>query len=176
MRPKRFIPTWDSPPFEGSPLAIVYYRPGTTGWGATYSGRPTALWKPAPSYPDWLPSTSLASRYPGASAPADDPDQDGMSNEAEMLAGTDPAESRSRLVLERAPRIEDLSEPDRTPPGDREHALYLRTIPGKTYGVHIADALGEWRLDRILTATTTQARLLFPKPNPAAFYRVILAQ
>jgi len=26
--------------------AVVYYLPGTTGWGATFDGRPTALWKP----------------------------------------------------------------------------------------------------------------------------------
>jgi hypothetical protein len=26
--------------------AFVYYLPGTTGWGATYGGRPTALWNP----------------------------------------------------------------------------------------------------------------------------------
>jgi hypothetical protein len=24
--------------------ATVYYLPGTTGWGPTYAGRPTALW------------------------------------------------------------------------------------------------------------------------------------
>ena len=24
----------------------VYYLPGTTGWGATFAGRPTALWNP----------------------------------------------------------------------------------------------------------------------------------
>ena len=26
--------------------ATVYYLPGTTGWGPTSGGRPTALWKP----------------------------------------------------------------------------------------------------------------------------------
>ena len=26
--------------------AIIYYLPGTTGWGATFGGRPTALWQP----------------------------------------------------------------------------------------------------------------------------------
>ena len=25
--------------------ATVYYLPGTTGWGATYAGRPTAVWQ-----------------------------------------------------------------------------------------------------------------------------------
>ena len=28
--------------------AIVYYLPGTTGWGSTFGGLPTALWNPQP--------------------------------------------------------------------------------------------------------------------------------
>ena len=35
------------PPFDSSVSAItVYYLPGTTGWGATFAGRPTAMWIP----------------------------------------------------------------------------------------------------------------------------------
>jgi hypothetical protein len=34
------------PMFEGADNVTVYYLPGTTGWGATFAGRPTALWKP----------------------------------------------------------------------------------------------------------------------------------
>jgi len=29
----------------GADVVTVYYLPGTTGWGATFGGRPTALWK-----------------------------------------------------------------------------------------------------------------------------------
>ena len=32
--------------FMASSSAIVYYLPGTTGWGATFAGRPTRLWNP----------------------------------------------------------------------------------------------------------------------------------
>jgi hypothetical protein len=43
--------------FQSSPPALglvpfsacgvtIYYLPGTTGWGSTYGGRPTALWRP----------------------------------------------------------------------------------------------------------------------------------
>jgi BspA type Leucine rich repeat region (6 copies) len=32
--------------FDRDSKAIVYYLPGTTGWGKTFDGRPTALWKP----------------------------------------------------------------------------------------------------------------------------------
>jgi hypothetical protein len=31
--------------FAGATNATVYYLPGTTGWGSTFGGRPTALWK-----------------------------------------------------------------------------------------------------------------------------------
>jgi hypothetical protein len=32
--------------FSAVATAIVYYLPGTTGWGSTFGGRPTALWQP----------------------------------------------------------------------------------------------------------------------------------
>ncbi len=32
--------------FDGSSRAIVFYLPGTSGWGETYGGRPTVLWNP----------------------------------------------------------------------------------------------------------------------------------
>jgi hypothetical protein len=33
-------------PFLGATNATVYYLPGTTGWGATFAGRPAVLWNP----------------------------------------------------------------------------------------------------------------------------------
>jgi len=32
--------------FLGANNAIIYYLPGTTNWGATFGGHPTALWQP----------------------------------------------------------------------------------------------------------------------------------
>jgi hypothetical protein len=32
--------------FRNDQYAIVYYLPGTTGWGPTFGGRPTVLWNP----------------------------------------------------------------------------------------------------------------------------------
>jgi hypothetical protein len=32
--------------FDRDSKAIVYYLPGTTGWGKMFDGLPTALWKP----------------------------------------------------------------------------------------------------------------------------------
>ncbi len=37
-------PNLDTDVFSGADKATVYYLPGTTGWGLSYSGRPTALW------------------------------------------------------------------------------------------------------------------------------------
>src|SRR6185369_11563799 len=34
------------PVFAGADKGIVYYLPGSTGWGASFWGRPTALWQP----------------------------------------------------------------------------------------------------------------------------------
>jgi len=34
----------DSSVFDRTDNATVYYLPGTTGWGSTFGGRPTALW------------------------------------------------------------------------------------------------------------------------------------
>jgi hypothetical protein len=123
-----------------------------------------------------------------ATAEADDPDQDGMNNCAEMLAGTDPTDRASLLRLESIPRPADLTEADRTPIGAGQHAIYFRTVPGKQYGIQWNDSLsrdpgaewhmeeGLWRTEAVVTATTTQKRFVFDKPASQAFYRVILAQ
>ena len=39
-------PTVSSSAFGLDPNTTVYYLPGTTGWGPTFGGRPTALWNP----------------------------------------------------------------------------------------------------------------------------------
>ena len=38
-------PTPGSPLFSENSSTVVYFLPGTTGWGATYAGRPTAVWQ-----------------------------------------------------------------------------------------------------------------------------------
>ena len=136
-----------------------------------------ALWIDPPVYSEWLETSALPTQYPQATAEIDDPDQDGMSNYAEMLAGTDPTDRASLLILERVPRPADLTEADRTPIGTNQHALYFRSVPGKRYGVQWADAVdGPWSTTAVVTASTTQKRLVFNKPATHAFYRVILAQ
>jgi hypothetical protein len=159
------------------PAVIVFYRLGTAGWGPEFDGHPTALWTDLPVYSDWLPLSGLLSQYPNASAEANDPDQDGLSNHAEMLAGTDPTDRASLLILERVPRPADLTEADRTPIAAGQYALYFRSVPGKQYGVQWAETVdGPWNTTAVVIPTTTQKRLVFDKPAGQAFYRVILAQ
>jgi hypothetical protein len=43
---KGSAPTSDSSAFYDATNAIVYYLPDTTGWGATFDGRPAVLWNP----------------------------------------------------------------------------------------------------------------------------------
>ena len=44
--------TPDSSVFFGPSQSTVYYLPGTTNWGSTFGGRPTALWRPQLQSPD----------------------------------------------------------------------------------------------------------------------------
>jgi hypothetical protein len=160
-----------------SPAVILYYRAATEGWSPRVAGRPTALWRVPPAFGDWIHSTALLSLHPEASGPADDPDQDGMSNEAEMLAGTDPTDPFSVLDLESRLLPEAPSPEDRIPIITWKHAIYIRSVPGKTYGIQVTDSLGgPWRTEAVVTATSTQTRLILSKPQAQAFYRVILAQ
>ena len=39
-------PSADTTVFNGDMFATVYYLPGIAGWGASYAGRPTAVWRP----------------------------------------------------------------------------------------------------------------------------------
>jgi hypothetical protein len=143
--------------FTDSPAVIVYYRAGTSGWGQTFEGRPTAPWIEPPVYGEWVQLTDLPLRFPGAMGEDDDPDGDGMTNYAEMLAGTDPTEGASRLVMELWPRPEDLTEADRMPVNDGQDAVYFRSMPGKRYAVQWTDVLqGPWQVNAVLIATTTQ--------------------
>jgi hypothetical protein len=54
------------PTFDGCPLATVYYLPGTTGWGPTFCGVPTAQWAlPNPIILNFEPSMGVHSNQFG---------------------------------------------------------------------------------------------------------------
>jgi hypothetical protein len=159
--------------FSSANQVTVYYRSGTTGWDATFAGRPTALW--VPTYQEWAQAVGLLDRFPNASAESDDADHDGLNNLQEMLAATDPTNPNSVLKFETAPRPNDLADADKTPIGSGQHALYLQTVPGKNYEVQSVTAFdGTWQTETNVTATTTQRRVLVDKPAKQGFYRVVL--
>ena len=161
--------------FTAAPNVTVYYRPETTGWGTTYAGRPTALWIEQTPFQQWAQNVGLLDKFPDASAETDDADHDGMSNLAEMQAGTDPTMATSALKFERTPRLADLTDNDKTAVGSDRHALYFQSVPGKQYKVESATAFDDtWQAETNVTATTTQKRVLVSKPLDQRFYRVAL--
>jgi hypothetical protein len=161
--------------FRGANNATVYYRAGTTGWGSTLGGRPTALWV-VPTYSEWAQSFGLPTRYPNANGELDDADQDGLANIQEMQAGTDPTDPGSTLRMEQQPRPGDLTESDQTPPRPNQFALYFQSIPGKIYELRSAPTLGSpWKPVFTLIASTPQKRVLLSKSVRTGFYRVFLS-
>lgn len=154
-------------------MITAYYRNGTTGWGATFGGMQTVCW--TPTYQEWTGITGLLDQFPQASAETDDADHDGMNNLAEMQAGTDPVDPKSKLAFESSPRINDLADEDKTAIGLDQHALFFHTVPGMKYEIKSVAAFGGvWQTETNVTATTTQKRVLVKRPTDQAFYRVVL--
>lgn len=161
--------------FYDSNLVTVYYRIGATGWGATWGGRPTALWVEPSAYPEWAQAAGLLDQYPNAGAETDDADMDGMNNLSEMLAGTDPIRRDSVLKFETIPRANDLAEADRTAVDSSQRALYWQSIPGRSYQIQtLTDIGGAWQALTNMTATTTQKRIVIDPIIEQGFYRVVL--
>jgi hypothetical protein len=172
----------DAPKVDGNALfynanhVTVYFRAGSKGWGATFAGRPTQLWAPSPLYSEWARSIGLIDQFPNASGENHDPDQDGANNLAEMYAGTDPTNPNSVLRFEPLPRPNDLSDADKTALSANQLALYFRSVSGKTYTIQGSEILrgGAWQNEAIVTATTTQKRVVLAKPASRRFYRVMI--
>ena len=161
-------------PFNGSPFVTAFHRSETTGWGAAFADRPTALWVERPSYADWAVSTGLNAQFPAASGEGDDADGDGFTNGDEWFASTDPTQSASRLELELTSRPADLTASDQTPVPAGQRAVYFRSVPGRYYGVQSTTNLsGPWTLQAVRIASTSQTRFVLPASGPQAFYRVL---
>lgn len=160
--------------FSSANQVTVYYRAGTTGWEATFADRPTAEWMP--TYAEWARLVGLADRYPSLSSEGDDPDMDGLSNLAEMQAGTDPRDPKSVLRFENGARPEDLVEADKTTVETGQFAVYLQTVPGKHYNIQSVRLLGgAWQSETNITATTTQKRVILNKNEDRACFRAVLS-
>ncbi|MDB6040599.1 MAG: Cell surface protein, partial [Verrucomicrobiales bacterium] len=138
------------PPFQSANRATIFYRAGTSGWGATFAGRPTMLW-----------------------VSTDDLDHDEMNNLDEMQAGTDPLDSNSVLAFEGAPRADALAEADQSAIPQGQQSLYFQTIPGTRYEILSTETIGgEWSIVATVSASTSQKRVLLDKPSLAAYYRI----
>lgn len=169
-------PTTVSPEaFYGADNATVYYRAGTTGWGSSFAGRPTALWI-VPTYSQWALSSNLPALYPNASGEQDDADHDGLTNIQEMEAGTDPTIAESTLRMEQQPRPGALAESDKTTPNQNQFALYFQSIPGEIYEIQACSTLGgPWKSVFTVTSSMTQKRVLMSRPASTGFYRAFLS-
>ena len=161
--------------FDQTTNVVVYGRTGNGwDWAGDYCERPKAYYTPAPSYAEWAQSIGLPERYPSASGERDDPDHDGLSNLAEMRAGTDPLRPESRLVFEPDPRPGDLAEADRTPLLPSQLARYFQSVPGKVYQVLRANTLdGGWQAVATFKATATQKRVLLDPSAPQGYFQIL---
>ena len=99
---------------------ILYYGP----YELTVDG-------PGRTYDDWAAAhfTEQELTDPAISGRDADPDGDGLTNEQEFLAGTDPKSADSVLQINQVRRVADGFE------------LRWKTVPGRFYKIAVADSL-----------------------------------
>lgn len=142
-----------------------------TGFNAAQRGRTLrvdlAILPPADSYELWAASHFGDAALPEAARDAD-PDGDGMTNEAEFAAGTDPRSATSVLRLLSVSVL----------PGGSQTALAWNAVQGRSYTIQGApNPEGPWTdLGTPVpgSAPTTEVTLPVPNPEPHRFYRVRL--
>ena len=78
----------------GRSTPTVYYDPWTSGWGASFEGRPTQI---NPAYTQWLLNNNFSTN--GISSTTNDFDKDGMLNWQEYLAGTSPTNVNDKFAI-----------------------------------------------------------------------------
>jgi hypothetical protein len=90
--------------FSGTPVPYVSYLAGRSGWGATFSGKPTMAC--TASTPEMIPHDWLLTNFPSIvttddceEAASNDQDGDGMSTWAEYVSGTSPTNRNSTFQV-----------------------------------------------------------------------------
>jgi len=123
-----------------------------------------------PAYTVWAGRhfTPAQLMNPDISGPGADPDQDGLDNHAEFIAGTDPLNPASKLQLNFRPR------------GGALPRLSFEGQSNRSYTVQHRDAApqGEWRryADIAALASNTAVELDIAPTNAAGFFRVATPQ
>ncbi|MBI3415408.1 MAG: chitobiase/beta-hexosaminidase C-terminal domain-containing protein [Verrucomicrobia bacterium] len=151
---------------DGSPDAETQYD---------FETRPGCAWiqTPVPAFSEIISVEWKTNFFGSAASPAADPmadpDQDGIPNWAEYLAGTNPTDAHSRLELLPVSQIADAATGG--------FKLRWLSAPGKSYVVECApDRLGtnNWRaIASDIAGTGEFLEYIDPKLNhPAQFYRV----
>ncbi len=151
---------------------VAYHISGAPGWfgHSQIFGLRTAIWEP--TYKEWAWISELTDRYPNACQESDDADHDGMSNLAEMAAGTDPVDASSKLAftympLDYIPRFVEL--------GDTWVSLRFLSVGGKTYEIWSSDSVdGGWTNVATVTAGDGITGVGLNRTAGNAFYRVVL--
>ncbi len=117
----------------------------------------------------WESVYELGDRAPGKSGAQDDADGDGMTNEAEMLAGTDPLLASSRIEV-------DIAGVSVQSTGGQV-TLVFRTVPGRRYLVQTTQGLNQaWsNASGVFTAVDDQSTvtLQIPPGETPSFYRLL---
>lgn len=142
-----------------------------TGFTASTRGRAIrvdlAITPPADSYNSWAAQKFGDANLPQA-ARAADPDGDGLANEAEFLAGTDPQDASSAL------RILAIALDAQS----KQAVVHWQSISGKNYMIQAAAGIdGAWGdVGPALpgAADLTQAQINFPDGGENLFFRVRL--
>lgn len=160
--------------FRNSYVVCVFYVDGSAGWNWRYLNINIRVWVEQTDYLKWATASGLSAKYPQANSQQDDPDQDGLTNIQEQNVGTDPTDTKSTLAFEAAARPADLENDDKTPLSSSQFALYVQTVPGKTYDIQSRHSLdGAWNTAATVTASTTQKRVVLQRPKNPLIYRVV---
>jgi hypothetical protein len=151
-------------PIRGASIERNYsaqYGNDPANWSGAIGATPGLENRAGEAWQGWLQSVFTAAELadPAVSDVDADPDQDGYSNEAEFVAGTDPKNATSGLVLAPAKAVPATLEFAAAP--DRTYTLYYRPLVGD----------GAWTAVTVYRANST-ARTVQITPTQPGYYKI----